>query len=158
MARLVVALLAAAALGACATPYAPRDLFWGRQGYEDERLGARTWIVRVGAGFQSESRRLSMFALYRAAEIATAHGFTYFLVQDGDATGDLALYAPGAPPAPPVEGGDASPSFGERFKAPGRTRVARLRIRLVEEDEIAGRDNVVDARAVLARLAPVVGR
>ncbi len=154
MARLVMALLAAAALGACAipTPYAPRGT-WLREGYVDERLGARTWIVCVGAGFPSESRRLSMFALYRAAEIATAHGFTYFLVQDGDATGDLALYAPGAPPAPPVEGEDSSPSFRER-----RTQVALLRIRLLEEDETAGHDNVVDARAVLARLAPVVGR
>lgn len=157
MARLVVALLAAAALGACATPYAPRVTLV-REGYEDERLGARTWIVRVGVGFPSESRRLSMFALYRAAEIATAHGFTYFLVQEGDATGDLTLYAPGAPPAPPVERGDTGPTFGDRFNAGRRREVARLRIRLVEEDEIAGRDNVVDARAALARLGPVAGR
>jgi hypothetical protein len=149
------------ALLGCATEYRPRGA--GRAGFEEERLGARTWVVRVGPGWPNEEPRLGHFALYRAAEIATANGLRYFTVlEGGHAIGDIAAYTPDAPMPDPIERERAhDPTWSQRnlgIGAGGRQRHVTLRFRLLVHDELPTYKAVLDADKVRARLARVVGR
>ena len=162
------ALLAAVLIAtACSTQYRPR-IPLVNEGFEEERIGWRTWTIWVGVGWQQELPRLGQYALFRAAEIATAHGLNYFAVREGgERLPDLASFAPYAAdsaPLTPLSG--TEPSFGQRLgfrtRGPGpesdRVHVVRLRIRLLEDGEIARHETVVDARKVLVRLEPIVRR
>jgi hypothetical protein len=162
--HLLLVCLAALLAAGCGTPYRPRVPSFV-EGFEDERLGLRTWTIRVGAGWPGEQPRLEQFALYRAAEIATAHGFRYFSLlpsSDLDLPVDVEQYAPDAPePEPATRTPGHGPTFVQRFfnsKQFGRVHVARVTIRLLEANELSVYERVVDAEKILARLRHVVGR
>ncbi len=132
-------------------------------GYADQRLGVRTWIVRVGTGWPNEQPRLILFALYRAAEITTAHGFRYFEILDGsDYIAERAVYAPDAVVPDAIESDPAhDPTWAQRYlnwHEGSRTRVGRVRFRVLASEEVSLHDQVVDAEKVLAHLRRVVAR
>jgi len=132
-------------------------------GYVDQRLGVRTWVVRVGTGWPNEQPRLTMFALYRAAEITTAHGFRYFeVLADSDDIAERAVYAPDAGVPDAIESDPVhDPTWAQHYlnwNERNRTRVGRVRFRVLTPEEISLHDQVLDADKVLARLRRVVAR
>lgn len=158
--------LAVAAVGlllfGCATAYEPRRPL-SMHGYADQRLGVRTWIVRVGTGWPNEQPRLTLFALYRAAEITAAHGFRYFEILDGsDSIPERAVYAPDAVAPEAIERDPAhDPTWAQRYlnwSEGARARIGRVRFRVLAPEEISAHEQVLDAEKVVARLHRVVGR
>jgi len=146
----------------CATAYEPRRPL-SMHGYADQRLGVRTWIVRVGTGWPNEQPRLILFALYRAAEITTAHGFRYFEVLEGsDYMVERAVYGPEAIGPEAIEKDPAhDPTWAQHYlnwREGTRTRMGRVRFRVLAPEEISVHEHVLDAEKVLARLHRVVGR
>ena len=156
--RVVLVVLLAITVTGCATRYTARVPMLV-EGYEDERLGLRTWIIRVGAGRTPERPRLRQYAVYRAAEIAIAHGFRYLAVlPDSEPPDDVVVYAPTAPsPSPAGRDPAHEASIGSlMFGHP--TEIVRLRIRLIDEREVEYHDIVLEVSKVLGRLHGVVGR
>lgn len=68
-------------LSACAASvkYAPR-VVGITPGYVDQRLGERTFQVKIGEAWPKDFDDLEKFALYRAAEVTLSNGGTYFEV------------------------------------------------------------------------------
>jgi hypothetical protein len=159
--RLSVAAVGLLLVG-CAAAYEPRRPF-SMHGFSDERLGVRTWIVRVGNGWPNEQPRLTLFALYRAAEITTAHGFRYFEVLEGsDNIADPGVYAPDAVVPDAIERDQAhDPTWAQHYlnwTEHTRRRVGRVRFRVLAPEELPLHDRALDAEKVLARLRRVVAR
>jgi hypothetical protein len=150
LARPIALLLVVLLLGACATKYQRRvpGLF---AGYEDEPLGERTYQVRVGKGFTSERPKLAKFALYRAAEITKAQGFSSFVILNGsDFTGSTTTVT-----AVPVWGSAGPHSFAGSAIVPMTVQEqwSYLDIRLLSQDERAQYPNAVDADQVMRDLS-----
>lgn len=158
--RLSVAAVGLLLVG-CATAYQPRRPPFSMHGFADQRLGVRTWIVRVGNGWPNEQPRLTLFALYRAAEITTAHGFRYFEVLDGsDYIAERAVYAPDAVVPEAIERNLAhDPTWAQHYlnvNEGTRTRIGLVRFRVLAPEEVPLHDRVLDAEKVFARLRRVV--
>jgi hypothetical protein len=78
--RLVLAVLVALALGACAarpTPYQPRT---DGGGYTEQQIDASTWRVTFAGNFDTSRETVDNYLLYRSAEIMRFGGFEKFVV------------------------------------------------------------------------------
>src|SRR5215470_6292036 len=109
--RLSVAAVGLLLVG-CATAYAPQRLVIGH-GFSDQRLGVRTWIVRVGNGWPNEQPRLTLFALYRAADAVVPDAIERDPAHD--------------------------PTWAQHYlnwHEPIRTRVGRVRFRVLASEEL----------------------
>jgi hypothetical protein len=152
MRRLATVLLAIVVVAGCGTSYVARVPEWW-DGFEEERLGVRTWVIWVGFGYLDERERLQRFALYRAAEIASAHGFANFTVEQGLIEEDVAPYTSAS--KDPIAS-EPRRWARELFAREQRDAVVRIRIRLLDESETAHYERVVCTDAVLARLRTYV--
>ena len=66
-------------LSACATTYQPYSYFGGG-GYRDAQLGENIFKVTFEANGYTSSSKAADLALLRAADLATARGFSFFVV------------------------------------------------------------------------------
>jgi hypothetical protein len=92
--KIYILSLLALVLGGCATPYAKVG-FAG--GYEETRLGPDTYAVSFGSNSLSGPQRTADFAMLRAAELAIAHGYDTFSVENSQATETVVPYVPSKP-------------------------------------------------------------
>ncbi|MCH9613671.1 MAG: hypothetical protein SP1CHLAM54_06780 [Chlamydiia bacterium] len=65
-------------LGGCATSYHQKGFFG--DGYSDYRVTEKTFAVTFRGNKYTDQENVRRFALMRAAELATTHGFRYFKV------------------------------------------------------------------------------
>jgi len=84
MKRLVLALAAALALSACATPPTLYQASAGRQaiGYSEYRIEPGRYRVTFRGGPGAPPQQVSDYALLRAADLAIADGYDWFRVAD----------------------------------------------------------------------------
>ena len=73
-------------LASCATKYAPvsNSVWTGHTGYSEVPLDNATWQVTFCGNDQTTDDIVNRYALYRAAELTTQHGFDYFVVLDNN--------------------------------------------------------------------------
>ena len=71
------------ALSSCATPYQPKDGFG--HGYSDIQLGTDTFRVEFKGNSDTDSTDVSLYLLYRCAELTIEKGFDYFVFITQDA-------------------------------------------------------------------------
>jgi hypothetical protein len=176
----VVAMAAAAALGACATatpyqPYRAEGASGVHGGFSDERLGPDRFRVRFHGNELTSRERVENYLLYRAAELTVANGFDWFEVADRHTEHDVETYVRSGPWGPygywqphwryyrQGYGWDVwHPEFGRPFWAD------QISVSTVESFEVTaeielGRGSAadpaaVDARRVMAQIGPTIER
>ena len=76
--RTVISVTLAFLLLGCATPYQPKDLWWG--GYRDFQISKDTFSITFQGNAYLDRSRLRQYLLRRAAEVALQYGFSHFAV------------------------------------------------------------------------------
>lgn len=154
--RLIVLLLLAASLSACAVRYGPR-VPGIQPGYVEQRLGDKTYQIKIGEAWPEDWPDLEKFAMYRAAESTKAQGLRYFAVLE--ATTQISTYEISSPAVATTQG-TANTIGGTTFIStttsitPGRTSTINggwyiLEYRLITIDELTSHTKVVDSDKVI---------
>jgi hypothetical protein len=79
LAKAILFMLLLGLLNACAVRYGPR-IPGIQPGYVDERLGEKTYQIRIGEAWPKDFPDLEKFAIYRAADITRTSGQRYFVI------------------------------------------------------------------------------
>lgn len=157
-------LAALLALGGCAakgpTPYGPK---FGAFGYSDDRRDDGTIEVSFTGNSETSRTTVEGFALYRAAQVTRAAGFTHFAIMKRKFRHRLdSLYD--RQPAPGIIMRESSHQYGglpdgERHDSSTEIRrdwmTSTLVIRPYSGAPPAGALHLEDADAVMRRLAPL---
>lgn len=101
LSRLLISLLLAASLGACAVRYGPRIPGF-QPGYVEQRLGETTYQIKIGEAWPKDWPDLEKFAMYRAAETTKEQGKRYFAVLE--ATTQITSYEITSPAVATTQG------------------------------------------------------
>jgi hypothetical protein len=153
-------------LGGCAAPgpsaYGP---LLGRFGYEQKKLDDATWRVAFTANRFTPRDRAESYALYRAAELALANGFSRFAVMDRnfdrhtERTYADRAFPPGfESPESRVSGSGHPDRFESSRLVVNEWLSAVLVVHPYRDKAPAGAIRVYDARAELDRLRPSLKR
>ncbi len=157
--RLVVLVLLAAILSSCAVRYGPR-IPGIQPGYVEQRLGERTYQIKIGEAWPKDWPDLEKFAMYRAAEVTREQGQRYFAVIE--ATTQIHRYEITSPAVATTQG-TANTVGGTTFVSatttitPARTSTISggwytLEYRILTADELKSHNRVIDGEQVMKDL------
>jgi hypothetical protein len=165
VAMILAAIIALVPLTGCSARYTPRIAGF-QPGYEQERLGERTYQIRVGEAWPKDRPIIGKLALYRAAEITLENGFHYFSVlSSSDYETNFTLYSPGTSTSTTTASlvGGTLTARTTTVTTPGSATTIQGNwtypdIRLVKREEVAGASNVIEAQKVIDDLKYFIER
>lgn len=93
--RLIAALAALAALGACATATPYQAVGDGTRGYASQKIESNRWQISFSGNSLTSRQTVENYLLYRAAELTLEEGFDHFRVVQRDTEVNRRLVATG---------------------------------------------------------------
>lgn len=86
--KLWAAIIVAAALSGCATPYEPSGLMGG---FDEVRVSANSYRISVQGNGYTSSERAEQIMMLRAAELTLQNGYTHYAIQGRETATDKEL-------------------------------------------------------------------
>ena len=157
-----VAVMLAAILAACATPYGKYGIAGG---YTDSRIDQNTFSISVDTNGFTSQQTTSMHGLYRAAELTVENGFDYFVIvtRTNNPT-SMAMAIPGPGTSNTTVNDNGSTAYARTTTTTAPTTVvpmvfpnSTLTIKSFRGSKPEGVPNAYDARAVMKYLGPQIG-
>jgi hypothetical protein len=143
-------------LSACAVRYGPR-IPGIQPGYVDERLGEKTYQVRIGEAWPKDFPDLEKFAIYRAADITRTSGQRYFVILN--ATTQVRNYEIMSPAVSNTTAtantvGNTTFITATTTTTPGRSSTVSggwytLDFRIISQSDLSNHSKVVDSEQVI---------
>jgi len=158
----IVAVVMAAMLSACATPYGKYGIAGG---YVDSRIDENTFSISVDTNGFTSQQTTTMHALYRAAELTVENGFDFFVIASGaNNSTSMAMAMPGSSTSNTTVNAYGSTAYARTSTTYAPTTVvpmvfpnSTLIIKSFKGAKPDGAPNAYDARAVMKYLGPQIG-
>ncbi len=158
----IIAIVMAAMLSACATPYGKYGIAGG---YTDSRIDENTFSISVDTNGFTNQQTTSMHALYRAAELTVENGFDFFVIASvANNSTSMAMAMPGSSTSNTAVNAYGSTAYARTTTTYAPTTVvpmvfpnSTLIIKSFKGAKPEGAPNAYDARAVMKYLGPQIG-